>query len=143
MSHRRPPLAEIDAAALWQAVRRGDWQTSAPWVLLLAGFCAVLASMIAFFWLSAPGDMPGLIVLLGLFAAYLYRRMAAGAGVAGPALAALALITGLTFAAWWIFYELVGRNIWIGLGGVIAVAALGIVVGLIGINKLAKANESV
>jgi hypothetical protein len=43
MRARRPPLAEIDTQALWQAIQAGRWRQVVPWLLLLAGFCAVLA----------------------------------------------------------------------------------------------------
>ncbi|MDQ2808568.1 MAG: hypothetical protein M3Z04_16920 [Chloroflexota bacterium] len=137
MRARRPPLAEIDTWTLWQAVRRGEWRSVAPWLLLLAGFCAVLGSMISFFWLTAPGDLPGLVGLLLIFALFLFRRLSARAAFAAATMGALLVLAGLVFAAWWLLYAATGNNVWVGIGGVVAQCGLGIALGLAGINRLA------
>ncbi|HEX6609052.1 MAG TPA: hypothetical protein VF276_19280, partial [Chloroflexia bacterium] len=90
MRARRPPLAEIDTQALWQAIRAGRRREVLPWLLLLAGFCAVLAGLASFFWLTTrdtPIDRIPLLGALLAFCVFLYRRLSAQRGFALATLA--------------------------------------------------------
>jgi hypothetical protein len=138
---RRPPLAEVDTTALADAVRAGRWGEAGPWLALLAGFGLVLAGMISFFWLSAQvsGNLEDrwLIVPLGLgLAWFLWQRFAAQRGFALGLIAALAALTAGTTLLWIVYYEAIGREIWFSLIGVLLVCGLGILVGLLGLNRL-------
>src|SRR4051812_12097542 len=115
---RRPPLAEIDTWALWLSMRRGQWRQAAPWLLLLAGFCTVLAGIAAFFWLTARGDpvaVVGLLVCLIGFSVYMQRRLSAQPGFALATVAALLTVAGVVFGLWLVLFALSHENIWIGM----------------------------
>ncbi|HUS17500.1 MAG TPA: hypothetical protein VM536_21095 [Chloroflexia bacterium] len=140
MRARRPPLAEIDAAVLWAALRRGEWQVVAPWLLLLAGFCAVLAGLGSFFWLTTrdtPDDRLVLLLGLAVFAVFLYRRLSKHPAAAAGTVALLLALAGLVFGLWWLALAAGGDNVWVGLLGVLIECGLGIGLGLLGINQLA------
>src|SRR6478609_6733409 len=144
MRARRPPLAEIDTWALGQALRRGEWPVVAPWLLLLAGFCAVLAGLASFFWLTARGDSADLIglgVIGVVFLVVLYRRLSGRRAYAAATVAALVLTAALVFALWLLAFRALGENVWLGMLGVIAECGLGLLLGLAGINRLAAAEE--
>jgi len=138
---RRPPLAEIDTWSLWLALHRGEWRQALPWLLLLSGFCAVLAGLAAFFWLTARNDPVTMIALLvGLiwFGVYLQRRLSTRPGFALATVAALLTVALVLFGLWLLGYALSGENVWVGMLGVIAVSALGIVLGAAGIRRLER-----
>jgi hypothetical protein len=138
---RRPPLAEVDAAVLAAALAGRRWGEVAPWAALLAGFGLVLAGMICFFWLSAqasghPEDM-WIVAPLGLgLGWFLWTRFRAQPRLALTLIGALGALTVIAFAAWLGFYQALGGQVWLGLGGVLAVCGLGIAVGLLGLNRL-------
>jgi hypothetical protein len=136
---RRPPLAEIDTWTLWLAIRAGRWGQARPWLLLLAGFCAVLAGLAAFFWLTARTDpvaVVGLLIGLIWFSFYLQQRLSRQPGFALATVAALLTVAGLVFGLWLLVYWLSGENVWIGMLGVMLVCGLGIILGVAGINRL-------
>jgi hypothetical protein len=138
---RRPPLAEVDAAALAQAMRAGQWRMVAPWLALLAGFSLVLAGMISFFWLSAlvsgHEEDRWLIVPLALgLGWFVWQRFRAEPGFALALIAVLAGVTALATLAWIAVYEAVGHAIWLSLAGLIVLCLAGIGVGLLGLNRL-------
>jgi len=136
---RRPPLAEIDTWTLWLAIRAGRWQQAIPWLLLLSGFCAVLAGMAAFFWLTARTDpvaVVGLLVGLVWFCFYLQRRLSTQPGFALATVLALLTVAGLLFGLWLVVYWASGENIWIGMLAVMLVCGLGILLGVVGISRL-------
>lgn len=146
MHARRQPLAEVDTWELWQAARRGEWQQVAPWLLLLAGFCAVLAGLASFFWLAAHDPITGetdfiavagLLVGLGGFAVFLYRRLSARRPFALGAVAGLLGIAGAIFGLWLLAFTLSGTNACLGILGVLVECGLGTTLGLAGINRLA------
>jgi hypothetical protein len=142
MRARRPPLAEIDTQALWQAIRAGHWRQVLPWLLLLAGFCAVLAGMASFFWLTTrdtPIDRIPLLLALLAFCAFLYRRLSAQPGFALATLAVLLVTAAVIFVLWLLAFAAFGDNIWIGILGVMVECGLGIALGVLGINRLEPA----
>lgn len=145
MRPRRPPLAEVDTWSLWLALRRGDWATVLPWLLLLGGFCSVLAGMASFFWLTArndPVDIAGLLVLLLGFAAYLTWRLSSRRAFAVGAVAALLGIAGAVFALWLLAFVAAGQNLFVGIVGILIECGIGITLGLAGINRLDPATKA-
>jgi hypothetical protein len=142
---RRPPLAEVDAEVLAAALAGRRWGEVGPWAALLAGFGLVLAGMISFFWLSAqisghPEDVwivAPLALGLGWF---LWTRFRAEPRLAATLIGALGVLTLVAVAAWLLFYQAVGGQVWLGLGGVLLVCGLGIGVGLLGLNRLGGGN---
>ena len=142
MRARRPPLAEIDTQALWQAIRAGHWRQVLPWLLLLAGFCAVLAGMASFFWLTTrdtPIDRIPLLLALLAFCVFLYRRLSAQRGFALATLAVLLVTAAVIFVLWLLAFAAFGDNVWIGILGVMVECGLGIGLGVLGINRLEPA----
>ncbi len=138
---RRPPLAEVDAATLAAAMAARRWGEVAPWAALLAGFGLVLAGMICFFWLSAQASSnPEDVWIVGPLALglgwFLWTRFRAVPRLAGTLIVALGSLTTVAFVAWFLFYGAVGGQVWLGLGGVLLVCAIGIGVGLLGLNRL-------
>ena len=134
-------MAEVDAGVLADALAARRWGEVGPWAALLAGFGLVLAGMICFFWLSAQtSGHPEDIWLVGPLALglgwFLWTRFRAQPRLALGLIVALGALTGIAFAAWLLFYQAVGGQVWLGLGGVLLVCALGIGVGLLGLNRL-------
>jgi hypothetical protein len=136
----RPPLAEIDTWELWLALRAGRISFVMPWLLLLAGFCAVLAGLACFFWLTARDDpvaMVGLGLVLLWFCVFLWRKLSTRPGFSLALLLAMLTVSGILFAIWLAAYALSGYNIWVGILGVVLVCTVGIVLGRLGIKGVA------
>lgn len=139
MHARRPPLAEVDTWALWLTFRRGQWRQVLPWLLLLGGFCTVLAAMASFFWLTARTDpvaVVGLLAALLVFSVYLHGRLSTRRGFALALVAALLTTAGLVFGIWLLVFWVSGESVWIGIVGVVIEGGLGLVLGLSGLNRL-------
>ncbi|HMA36448.1 MAG TPA: hypothetical protein VKY74_18470 [Chloroflexia bacterium] len=140
MQTRRPPLAEIDTWALWQAAQAGRWAEVRPWLLLLAGFCAVLAGLVSFFWLTAPGDVAGLLLALLLFSFFLYGRLSPRRAFAAAAMAVLLATAAGIFGIWLLAFAGSQENVWIGILGVLLECSIGLGLGLAGIKRLGPAE---
>jgi hypothetical protein len=131
----------VDAAVLAAAVAARRWGEVGPWAALLAGFGLVLAGMICFFWLSAqasghPEDVWIVVPLALGLGWFLWTRFRGEPRLALSLIVALGALTAVAFAAWLLFYQAVGGQVWLGLGGVLLVCALGVGVGLLGLNRL-------
>ena len=144
---RRPPLAEVDAAVLADAIRAGHWRVVAPWALLLAGFSLVLAGLISFLWLSAtisghPEDRWLIAPLAGGLAWWVWRRFAARPAFAAGLVLALAAITTAGAVAWGLIDAAGGHDVWLGLLSLLVLCGLGIGVGLLGLNRLGPPGDA-
>jgi hypothetical protein len=131
----------VDAGVLAAALAGRRWGEVGPWAALLAGFGLVLAGMICFFWLSAqtsghPEDI-WIVGPLGLgLGWFLWTRFRGEPRLAVSLIVGLGALTAVAFAAWLVFYQAVGGQVWLGLGVVLLVCALGLGVGLMGLNRL-------
>ena len=144
---RRPPLAEIDSWALWQAWQRGERARVLPWLCLLAGFSLVLAAMYSFFFVSSvlSQDTVAPIALLLVYLIFLYwvwRRISPRRAFALAVVGAMVAVSALAFALWFAIYWLSGWSVWAGIFGTAALGLIGLAVALPGLNTMARDQAS-
>jgi hypothetical protein len=140
---RRPPLAEIDSWEFWQAWRRGERARVLPWILLLAGFSIVLAAMYSFFFVSSVLSQDsiapiGLLIVYAGFLFWLWRRISSRRAFALAVVGAMTLVSVVAFGVWFALYWLSGWNVWAGIFGTAALGIAGLLVGLPGLNAMAR-----
>lgn len=140
---RRPPLAEIDSWALWQAWRRGDRKLALPWLGLLIGFCLVLAAMYAFFFYSSVLSQDAIfpvvlaVVYLG-FLYWVYSRISPRRGFALAIVALMIAVSVVAFLLWFLAYMLTGWSAVVGVFGTAALGLLGLLISLPALNAIAR-----
>lgn len=140
---RRPPLAEIDTWELWQAWQRGERKIATPWIGLLGGFCLVLAAMYSFFFFTTglTDDTVARVVLTILFLAFLFviwQRVSPRREFALVVILSMLVASSLLFFLWFLAYALSGWNPWAAIGGTTVLGLIGLLVGLLSLNAIAK-----
>lgn len=110
---------------------------------LLAGFSVVLAAMYSFFFISSvlSQDTIAPVALLAVYLVFLYwiwGRISPRRGFALALVGAMVAVSLLAFGLWYLLYAISGYSVWAGMLGTAALGIAGLLVGLPGLNIMAK-----